>query len=118
MSIGMFDCIANVKMLYRNFDANAENWDLAIRELVSEIDNVSNPDILERCIIEDENWEIPVDERILILRKAKDLGASSVEFFTDYYGYLLAHLDPGVEWDEAGKTGVRVEFLRFLVTPL
>lgn len=108
MSVDIFSCISRVKGLYQDFDVNPESWDSAIRELISAIDSVSSSDVLERCVLEDENWGIPVDERIFILRKAKDLGASSVEFLTDYYGYLSAHLDPGVEWDEAERALARI----------
>ncbi|GAA0616434.1 hypothetical protein GCM10008943_33970 [Paenochrobactrum glaciei] len=58
------------------------------------LNDVGDPSDLERCVLGDENWELSVDERIALLKKAKSLGASSTAFLIDFYGYMGAHLDP------------------------
>lgn len=104
MIVNIFECADRVKQLYRNFDENPDHWETALRDLEFSLSETSDSVVLERCILDDGNWELPVDERILILRKARAQGAASDEFLMDYYGFLSAHLDPGIEKDEADRS--------------
>ena len=102
--MNIFECADRVKKMYRDFDDNFDRWDDALRELNCALDDTSDSDVLEQCILDYENWELPVDERLSILRKAQALGATSVVFLIDYYGFLSAHLDPGIEKDEVDRS--------------
>lgn len=101
--MNIFEIADRVKKMSRDFDDSSDHWDAALRDLNYALCDTSDSDVLERCILDDESWELPVDERFLILRKAKTLGASSVAFLIDYYGFLSAHLDPGIEKDDADR---------------
>lgn len=97
-----------IKGLYRisnasfasEFEAKSA-WSKAINDFDNSLINENNLNVLETCILEDQNWELHVQGRIAILRKAKELGATSDEFLKDYYSYMFAHLDPGSEKDTA-----------------
>lgn len=92
-----------IKELYRTFDTDQKNWDIALDEFKSSLEETDDPIILERCVLADAGWELSVDERIKLLRKAKLLGCDSKIFLLDYYGYMGAHLDPGPEKQEADE---------------
>lgn len=97
------ECADKIKSMYRGGSAQPDDWERVINDFLIEIDRESDFRVLERCVLEDGDWELPVEERMMILRRAKDLGASSLEFLIDYYGYLSAHLDPGDEKDDADR---------------
>ena len=84
-------------------DANFA-WEKAIHNFDRALEAENNLNTLELCVLEDSNWEISVNERLKLLKKAKILGASSNEFLIDYFGYLAAHLDPGSEKKAASKS--------------
>ena len=96
-------CADMIKAMYRGDIAQPDDWGLVINDFVIGINRESDLRVLEKCVLEDGDWELPVDERMMILRKAKDLGASSLEFLIDYYGYLSAHLDSGDEKNDADR---------------
>lgn len=99
-----------IKIMYRtsnsSFDSGIEVEQAcrdAIKNFNEALSSENDPNVLEECVICDPNWEISVDERLDLLRKTKNLGASSMEFLIDYYGYLAGHLDPGPEKDVASS---------------
>lgn len=75
----------------------------AITRFERALDHCNNVDELERLAVEDVDWQLPTDMMLLLLYKAKRLGASSEDFQKQYYGYLAAHLDPGEEQAYAHK---------------
>ena len=96
-------CAEVVKGLYRSFEQDFAVMDGALTDFVVSVQRESDARVLERCVLDDENWEIPVQERMLVLSRAKELGASSIDFLCDYYGFFAAHLDPGPEHAEAER---------------
>lgn len=95
--MSIFQAAENIKILYRTHNTNEKEWAKALKYFRSMLNDVGEPSDLERCVLEDENWELSVDERIALLKKAKSLGASSTAFLRDFYGYMGAHLNPGLE---------------------
>jgi hypothetical protein len=49
--------------------------------------------VLEECVLDNTNWELPVEATVLLLLKAKEKGCESQEFLVQFYSYLQAHLD-------------------------
>ena len=78
-------------------------WKNAIDKFDRALKDENNLGTLEKCIFNDINWELHVEGRLKILKKAKSLGANSEKFLKDYYGYLAAHLDPSDEKETADK---------------
>ena len=58
--------------------------------------------ILEKCVLDNPNWELPIEPTALLLMRAKKLGCNSDEFLRYYYGYIGAHLDP----EESKNSGI------------
>lgn len=95
------DAIKQIKGLYQSANTNAKDWADAAAEFRAALDRTDDFERLEACVIADENWDISVEERQMLLKKAKALGANSKSFLADYYGFLAAHLDPGQDKDAA-----------------
>lgn len=91
----------NIKQLYRTHSTNEDQWNKALTCFANALNNTSDPDLLEKCVLDDINWELSIDERILLLKKAKFFGGTSIEFLKDYYGFLAAHLDPSPQKENA-----------------
>ena len=91
----------NIIELYRKPNSNFSSkkdmklvWNNVLEEFDRALEDENDINVLEKCILDDINWELHVEGRLKMLRKAKMLGAKSESFLKDYYGYLAAHLDP------------------------
>lgn len=116
LEMDLIEAAEAIKALYKTPNASFSSaseaeraWSDAIDRFQNALEREYDPQILEKCIISDPNWELSVDERLATLEKAKGLGASSRPFLMDYFGYKAAHLDPGPEKEEAA-----LQFRRFL----
>ena len=83
-----------IKSLYRESSNDDQVWKSALDAFGFALNSENDAETLERCILDDNNWELPVQLRIDLLNKAKALGCRSRAFLMDYYGYKAAHLDP------------------------
>lgn len=101
--MGVLNSAEVIKGLYRTSEEDFVLLEVALTAFMVDVRKEFDADVLERCVLADGNWEIPVEERIVVMRRAKELGASSAAFLTDYYGFLSAHLDPGPEHAEAQR---------------
>lgn len=106
--MNIIEAAAAIKALYQipnaSFSSSSEVervWRDAIDNFRDALERECDPQVLEKCIISDPNWELSVDERLATLEKAKSLGVLSKPFLLDYFGYKAAHLDPGLEKEEA-----------------
>lgn len=99
--MSIFQAAENIKFLYRTHNTNEKKWAKELRYFRSMLNDIGDPSTLERCVLDDENWELSVGERIALLKKAKSLGASSTAFLRDFYGYMGAHLEPEPEKESA-----------------
>lgn len=108
LEMNLIEAAEAIKALYKtpntSFSSASEverAWSDAINRFQNALERECDPQILEKCILSDPNWELSVDERLATLEKAKGLGASSKPFLMDYFGYKAAHLPPGPEKEEA-----------------
>ena len=109
-SMNIFESVEAIKQLYQtpnsSFSTQTEMknaWDEALDNFEKALNLEEDPKKLEVCILDDPNWELSVDERIKLSKKAKRLGAASKKFLMDHYGYLAAHLDPSPEKNYAAS---------------
>lgn len=92
-----------IKELYRTHNTSEKDWNEAISHFEQALEDCDDVDELEKLAVEDRKWELSTDMMLLLLYKAKRLGASSEAFQIQYYGYLAAHLDPSEEQEYADK---------------
>lgn len=108
--VGLLEAAETIRNLYRtpntefsSQEALEEAWRQAILRFDEALAQEHDPVVLERCILQDPNWEVSVAERLKLLERARSSGVSSLAFLTDYFGYRAAHLDPGPEKEAAAK---------------
>lgn len=88
-------------MFKQNPNPSVSEWNIVFTNFENALDACSDVDILVQCILDDNEWDIPFDDRMKLMDKAKDLGADSYEFLRDYYAFRGGFLDPGDEYEEA-----------------
>lgn len=93
--------VEQIKELYQTGSSDDQAWAKVLGDFKKALDAETDPLVLENCILADKNWDLSVSERLELLERAKSLGAASLPFLKDYYGYKGAHLDPGPEKDDA-----------------
>ena len=96
--------IENINQLksYYSSDYSDDYGQYSLIEYVYNLDNFydalmqeTSKSILEKCVLDNSNWELPVEATISLLLRARKIGCDSEEFLSQFYGYLQAHLDSG-----------------------
>lgn len=82
-------------MNFRNGTCDQDEWDDAMSDFDQALIHEHDPNIIEKCVLLDENWELPVENKLKLLKAGKSMGLSSIEFEVEYHKYMCAHLDYG-----------------------
>lgn len=90
-----------VDMYKLDINPSKEEWNDIFSKFEFSLSNCDELNTLLECIFYDDEWYIPFEYRMQLMRKAKKLGAHSEEFLIDYYDFQAAFLDPGEEHDYA-----------------
>lgn len=70
------------------------NWEDSRRRFIDALECENSAEKLEEAVTYKWSWELPVDLKLSLLKRAKVSGCDSFEFWQDYYKYQAAHLTP------------------------
>ncbi len=70
------------------------NWESSRRRFINALASENSPERLEEAVIYMWSWDLPVDLNLKLLKRAKDAGCDSFEFWRAYYKYQAAYLTP------------------------
>lgn len=75
-------------------DISESDWQEARRQFSRALAEENSPQKLEEAVLDKASWDLPVDCKLALLKKAKAIGCGSFKFWQDYYKYLAAYLEP------------------------
>jgi hypothetical protein len=70
------------------------NWEISRRKFIDALACENSAEKLEEAVIYKWSWDLPVDLNLMLIKRAKDAGCNSFEFWQAYYKYQAAYLTP------------------------
>ena len=69
-------------------------WQEARAKFVQALENENELSSLEDAVRYRWSWDLPVDLNLKLLKRAKDMGCDSFQFWQSYYKFQAAYLTP------------------------
>ncbi|MCV0349033.1 MULTISPECIES: hypothetical protein [Alphaproteobacteria] len=70
------------------------SWEDARRRFIDALACEKSSERLEEAVTYKWSWDLPVDLNLKLLKRAKDAGCDSFEFWQAYYKFQAAYLTP------------------------
>jgi hypothetical protein len=70
------------------------NWEDSRRQFIDALASENSAENLEEAVVYKWSWDLPVALNLMLIKRAKDAGCSSFEFWQAYYKYQAAYLTP------------------------
>lgn len=70
------------------------DWEASRLRFITALECEKSSERLEEAVTYQWSWDLPADLNLKLLKRAKDLGCDSFEFWQAYYKYQAAYLSP------------------------
>lgn len=87
-------CINDFAKLDQNQITDEVLWNDTVKRFYDALHAENKKSNLEKAVMDKRSWYLPVECKFELLKKAKDSGCDSFEFWKDYYKYKATYLEP------------------------